>query len=78
MAFHDSAWIRFFRQYGPVPTNENAFDEHIQKAARNRKMRAVSFDAEYLDELIANFKSGHPVSIILTGAAGDGKTYYCR
>lgn len=78
MAFHDSAWIRFFRQYGPVPTNENAFDEHIQKAARNRKMQAVSFDAEYLDELIANFKSDHPVSIILTGAAGDGKTYYCR
>src|SRR6266849_2495223 len=78
MAFHDSAWIRFFRQYGPVPTNENAFDEHIQKAARNRKMRAVSFDAEYLDELIANFKSDHPVSVILTGAAGDGKTYYCR
>jgi len=78
MAFHDSAWIRFFRQYGPVPTNENAFDEHIQKAARNRKMRAVSFDAEYLDELIANFKSDNPVSVILTGAAGDGKTYYCR
>ncbi len=41
-------------------------------------MRAVSFDAEYLDELIANFKSDHPVSVILTGAAGDGKTYYCR
>lgn len=78
MAFPDSPWIRFFRQYGPVSTNENAFDEHIQKSARNRKMRAVSFDAEYLDELIANFKSDHPVSVILTGAAGDGKTYYCR
>lgn len=78
MALYESAWISFLRQYGPVSTNENMFDEDIQKAARNKKMRAVSFEAEYLDDLIENFKSGNPVSVILTGTAGDGKTYYCR
>jgi hypothetical protein len=78
MAFHDSAWIRFLRQYGPVPTNDNMYDEFIQKAARSRKMQPVSFDAVYLGELISNFKSDHPKSVILTGTAGDGKTYYCR
>jgi hypothetical protein len=54
------------------------FDEDIQKAARNKKMRAVSFDAEYLDDLVDNFRSSNPVSVILTGTAGDGKTFYCR
>ncbi len=78
MTFHDSAWIRFLRQYGPVPTNDNMFDEFIQKAARNRKMRPVSFEAEYLEEIKDNFASSNPVSVILTGTAGDGKTYYCR
>ncbi len=78
MALHESAWISFLRQYGPVSTNENMFDEDIQKAARNKKMRAVSFEAEHLDDLIKNFKSNKPVSVILTGTAGDGKTFYCR
>ena len=78
MASYESPWISFLRQYGPVSTNENMFDEDIQKAARNKKMRAVSFEAEYLDELVENFRSNNPVSIILTGTAGDGKTFYCR
>lgn len=78
MASYESAWISFLRQYGPVSTNENMFDEDIQKAARNKKMRAVSLDAEYLDDLIDNFRSNNPVSVILTGTAGDGKTFYCR
>ncbi len=42
MAFPDSPWIRFFRQYGPVSTNENAFDEHIQKCCAKQK-NASSF-----------------------------------
>lgn len=32
----------------------------------------------YLDELLQNFLSESPISVILTGTAGDGKTYYCR
>src|SRR5436305_5909401 len=78
MAFYESVWIRFLRQYGPVSTNDNMYDEHIQKAARSSKMQPVSFDAEYLDELIKNFQSDNPNSVILTGTAGDGKTFYCR
>lgn len=78
MVLYESAWISFLRQYGPVSTNENMFDEDIQKAARSKKMRAVAFESEYLDELIKNFKSEDPASVILTGTAGDGKTYYCR
>jgi hypothetical protein len=78
MAFPDSAWIRFLRQFGPVPTNDNMYDEFIQRAARNRNMRPVSFEAEYLEEIKGNFASSNPVSVILTGTAGDGKTYYCR
>jgi hypothetical protein len=54
------------------------YDEAIQRAIRRKKIRPITFDAEYLKELISNFKSNYAKSVILTGTAGDGKTYYCR
>lgn len=73
-----SSWINFLRQYGPIPRNDNMYDEHIRTKINGKKINPISFESEYLDELVANFKDTHPKTIILTGTAGDGKTYYCR
>ena len=73
-----SPWIQFLRQYGPVPRNDNMYDETIQRAIARSGLRPVEFDAPYLQELVALFASPSPESIILTGTAGDGKTYLCR
>jgi len=54
------------------------YDEVIQRTLRRKKIQPIAFKTEYLDELIDNFRSVTPKSIILTGTAGDGKTYYCR
>ncbi|PIQ28037.1 hypothetical protein COW36_06940 [bacterium (Candidatus Blackallbacteria) CG17_big_fil_post_rev_8_21_14_2_50_48_46] len=77
-AFKESAWIRFLRQFGPVPSNDNMFDEHIQRALKRNKIESLHFKVSYLQSLIANFKEKNPKSVILTGTAGDGKTFSCR
>ncbi|WP_426052876.1 hypothetical protein [Bacillus sp. DC4300-2b2] len=71
-------WISFLRQYGPIPRNDNMYDETIQRIIKKKKVTPINIEMIYLEEIIRNFHSESPASIILTGTAGDGKTYYCR
>ncbi|MBR8832319.1 MAG: hypothetical protein N5P05_002029 [Chroococcopsis gigantea SAG 12.99] len=73
-----SKWISFFRKYGPIPRNDNMYDETIQVALKKNNIQPIKFPTPYLQELIYNFRSDCPKSVILTGTAGDGKTYSCR
>ncbi|MCG9890107.1 MAG: hypothetical protein MH252_03385 [Thermosynechococcaceae cyanobacterium MS004] len=73
-----SDWIGFLRQYGPIPRNDNMYDEVIQRTLERKKLQPITFETKYLNELLDNFRSASPKSVILTGTAGDGKTYYCR
>lgn len=73
-----AAWVRFLRNYGPIPTNDNMYDESIQRALRRHKIRPITLPAPLRDELVAIFSGEQPISHIITGTAGDGKTYHCR
>lgn len=73
-----AAWVRFLRNYGPIPTNDNMYDESIQRALKRHKIAPITLPAQFLPELLDNFRSDSPVSQIITGTAGDGKTYHCR
>lgn len=73
-----SRWIRFLRNYGPIPTNDNMYDESIQRALRRHRIEPLVLPAYFLDQLLDNLRSDAPRSEILTGTAGDGKTYHCR
>ena len=73
-----SSWIRFLRNYGPIPTNDNMYDELMQRALRRHRIDPIVLPAQFLSELLDNFRSETPRSEILTGTAGDGKTYHCR
>jgi hypothetical protein len=72
-------WIRFLRQYGPLPRNESMFDEHISRSARRLKIRQISFKHPLEDALFSVFRTGagEPRSVVLTGTAGDGKSHLC-
>ncbi len=70
--------MRFLRSYGPIPTNDNMYDESIRRALRRHKIKAIALPAQFLDELSDNFLKSSPDSYLLTGTAGDGKTYHCR
>ena len=73
-----SKWINFLRKYGPIPRNDNMYDETIQRVAKRSKIEPILFEHPYQDKILSCFKEDAPVSVILTGTAGDGKTHLCR
>ena len=55
------------------------YDELIQaEIARSEVHPPIQITPSCLAKLIANFRSENPNNVILTGTAGDGKTYHCR
>ncbi len=74
-----NSYITFLRSYGPIPSSDNMYDELIRtRIEANGIEPPLEVEAERLSRLVENFSSEHPASVILTGTAGDGKTYHCR
>lgn len=75
-----SSWLKFLRHYGPVARNDNMYDETIQRAARRQGIVPIEFEHPYQARIVDCFSqaTADPVSVILTGTAGDGKTHLCR
>jgi hypothetical protein len=73
-------WLKFLRQYGPVARNDNMYDETIQRSAFRASINPILFEHPAQDAVLACFdqRCVDPVSVILTGTAGDGKTHLCR
>jgi hypothetical protein len=74
----NASWINFLRKYGPLATNDNMYDETIEKSRLRAGVEPIELPTPYLDEAIECLRSAAPKSVILCGTAGDGKTYYCR
>ncbi len=74
------SWIKFLRHYGPVPRNDNMYDETIQRSARRQGIVPIEFEHPTQCEIVNCFNqaTADPISVILTGTAGDGKTHLCR
>lgn len=74
-----AGWIRFVRQYGPIPRNDNMYDETIQRAAARAGVAPISFEHPFHGAVLGCYSQAESVSsVILTGTAGDGKTHLCR
>src|SRR5690349_9811836 len=71
-------WVRFLRNYGPIPTNGNLFDEHVSAALERAKVQPIALPTPYLDTMLAYVLTGQPGSLLIAGTAGDGKTYHSR
>ncbi len=73
-------WIRFLRKYGPIARNGNMFDEDIMRTSIRTGIAPITFEHPLTERLISCFDpfSDSLKSVILTGAAGDGKTHLCR
>lgn len=73
-------WLKFLRHYGPVPRNDNMYDETIQRSARRQGISPIEFEHPFQARILDCFNqtTADPVSVILTGTAGDGKTHLCR
>jgi hypothetical protein len=77
MTAHD--WIKFVREYGPVPSKDNLFDENLRRRSKRLGIAQVEFKHPFEDPVLACFEPAIavPRSVILTGTAGDGKTFLC-
>jgi hypothetical protein len=56
------------------------YDETIQRSARRQGIIPIEFEHPTQSEIVNCFNQAttDPVSVILTGTAGDGKTHLCR
>ena len=55
------------------------YDESIQEMIDLYKIDPpIQTKPARLQDLVENFETPNPVNVILTGTAGDGKTYHCR
>lgn len=73
-----SRWIQFLRGYGPVPRNEAMFDEFIRRTASRLGVEPIQFSHPAHEAVVEAVTASNPVSVVLTGTAGDGKTHLCR
>ena len=71
-------WINFLRKYGPIPRNDNMFDETIQRSSKRNKIAPILFEHPSHRAVFNCFQRDTIRSVILTGTAGDGKTHLCR
>ena len=73
-----SAWVRFLRSYGPTQNNMTMFDEYVSAALGRAKVRPINLPTPLLTSMIQHIESKAAGSLLITGTAGDGKTYHCR
>ena len=70
--------VEFLGAYGPQPSANNLYDEFVVAAAERTGCQPLEIDQPLVSTLSRLFHSERPVSVILTGTAGDGKTYVAR
>ena len=75
---HRNPLVDFLRSYGPNAASDALYDEHVQAEARKHGVQEIRISAPLVDEIGALLTSDNPTNVVLTGTAGDGKTYHIR
>lgn len=70
--------INFLGAYGPQASANNLFDEFVCAASEKYGCKRLHVEQPLITEIVEMLKSPSPASVILTGTAGDGKTYTAR
>lgn len=70
--------VEFLASYGPQASSNNLYDEFVVEAAARTGCAALQIDQPLTATLVGMLRSAEPKCVILTGTAGDGKTYTAR
>ncbi len=70
--------VSFLASYGPQPSSNNLYDEFVVEAAKRTGCEPLHIEQPLVGNLKGLMLGDHPRSVILTGTAGDGKTYTAR
>ncbi|PVE22837.1 hypothetical protein DC522_19040 [Microvirga sp. KLBC 81] len=74
----DNPLIGLLRTYGPSAASSSLFDEHVRDEVRKHKVKEFEIPAPNVKIIADILKQDAAPSVILTGTAGDGKTYHIR
>lgn len=72
-----AVFFKLLAAYAPTSHNKASYDEHVFQYARRLGIAEINIDNGLFSQLYRAF-SEQPRSIILSGSAGDGKTYLLR
>ena len=70
--------IEFLAAYGPVANGQNMYDEFVMDEANKAGIEPLNIQEDRSEFTTKILMSENPVTVILTGTAGDGKTYTAR
>ena len=70
--------VEFLASYGPQASANNMYDEFVVDAAERMNCQPILIEQPLVEELAEELGSASARSVILTGTAGDGKTYTAR
>lgn len=70
-------FFKLLAAYAPTSQNKASYDEHVSRYAQKLGVDEISIDNGLFTKLIDTFQNEFK-SIIISGSAGDGKTYLLR
>jgi len=70
-------FFKLLSAYAPTSQNKASYDEHVSKMAKHLGVDEIKIDNHLLNKLFEKFIT-NPKPIIISGSAGDGKTYLLR
>lgn len=70
--------VEYLASYGPHASANNLYDEFVAKTSKRLKCKPIHIPQPTVDVVIKELSQKSPRSVILTGTAGDGKTYTAR
>lgn len=70
--------IDFLATYGPVAASDSLCDENVRQAQKAFGVSAIETHAPRLGDVEEEILTGIGRNVILTGTAGDGKTFHIR
>lgn len=73
----ESDFFKLLAAYAPTSQNKASYDEHVSKYAQRLGVDEISIDNGLFQKLYETF-STQPRPIVISGSAGDGKTYLLR
>lgn len=70
--------IDFLAAYGPVANGQNMYDEFVVSAANEAGVEPLEIEEPRSKQIADIVMAQDPCTVVLTGTAGDGKTYTAR
>lgn len=74
----NEGFIIYLGGYGANPENASAYDEHIVKAIEQYHITPISLKNKFITQIENDINELEHGVILITGTAGDGKSYLCR